>query len=51
MGNTFLVMRENDDLREELATFQNKSDTENTRLSQLWEEYKGENTEYWQRYT
>ncbi len=49
-GNTFLVMRENDDLREELATLQDKSDTENTRLSQLWEEYKRENTEYWQRY-
>ena len=50
-GNTFLVMRENDDLREELAILQNKSDTENTRLSQLWEEYKRDNTEYWQRYT
>jgi len=50
MGNTFLVMRENDDLREELATLQDKSDTENTRLSQLWEEYKRDNTEYWQRY-
>ena len=50
-GNTFLVMRENDDLREELAILQNKSDTENTRLSQLWEEYKRDNTEYWQRYS
>ena len=49
-GNTFLVMRENDDLREELATLQDKSDSENTRLSQLWEEYKRDNTEYWQRY-
>ena len=50
-GNTFLVMRENDDLREELATLQDKSNTENTRLSQLWEEYKRDNTEYWQRYS
>ena len=50
-GNTFLVMRENDDLREELATLQYKSDSENTRLSQLWEEYKRDNTEYWQRYS
>lgn len=49
-GNTFLVMRENDDLREELATLQDKSDTEDTRLSQLWEDYKRDNTEYWQRY-
>ena len=50
-GNTFLVMRENDDLREELATLQEKSDTEDTRLSQLWESYKSDNSAYWKSYT
>lgn len=50
-GNTFLVMRENEDLREELATLQDKSDSENALISQLWEEYKRDNSEYWQRYS
>lgn len=50
-GNTFLVMSENDDLREEVATLREQNYTENTRLSQLWEEYKRDNSAYWKSYT
>ena len=49
-GNTFLVMQENDDLREEVAALQEQSKTENARLAQLWEKYKKENSQYWERY-
>lgn len=50
-GNTFLVMRENDDLREELSTLKERCNSEDVRLSQLWEKYKNGNSQYWQQYS
>lgn len=50
-GNTFLVMRENDDLREELTSLKEKNTAEETRLSELWEWYKNGNSQYWKQYT
>lgn len=50
-GNVFLVMRENDELREELSVLQKNNDTQATVLSQLWEEYKRDNSQYWQQYS
>ena len=50
-GNTFLVMRENDELRSELSILQEKNDIENERLSKLWESYKNDNSQYWVKYS
>lgn len=49
-GNVFLVMKENDELREEVSALQNKTENENSLISQMWEEYKSDNSQYWERY-
>ena len=49
-GNVFLVMKENDELREEVSALQDKTENENSLISQMWEEYKSDNSQYWKRY-
>lgn len=49
-GNVFLVMKENDELREEVSALQDKTENENSLISQMWEEYKSDNSQYWERY-
>lgn len=49
-GNAFLLLQENDELREELTDLQAQEENQQERLAQLWEEYKGDNSQYWERY-
>ena len=42
-GNTFVILRENDTLRKQL-------ETEQLKLTELWETYKSDNAEYWNNY-
>ena len=49
-GNAFLLLKENEFLRQELSELQQQEEQELDYIAEIWNTYKKENSEYWSNY-